>query len=85
MPLNALCKNCSISWRLAVHGVGIFMGERRRLAFHWRSLSLLRKWKTKGVMVPRWPRRHIVLSSSFVVFVTRESISVMESVHAMNL
>ena len=55
------------------------------MALYCRSLSLLRKWLTKGTEVPRWPRRPIVVSSSLAVVVPRARMSLIKFIQAMNL
>ncbi len=47
MPVNALCRKTSINSRLSRQGCGMAM-DCCLVAFHWRSLSLLRKMVDEG-------------------------------------
>ncbi len=68
MPSCAILMMCSINSRSLQHSslMGI---DRLIFALVWRLPSLLKKWWTNGIAIPRYPSCLVMLSTSLAVVV----------------
>jgi hypothetical protein len=87
---NQVHASCSIlmmfiiSLRSLWHSV-LMIIDRLLFALACRLRNLLKKWWTKGIAIPRCPRRPMMLSTSFAVVFPCWMTMLMRFVHAMNL